>query len=335
MYFNGTGILSGTKKDSLEVEGIVEAAEIASQIAHMEKAKPEQTAEILFNLRNMIENCPDTLVSQNRSIVSYLDAYETNLLTGERGKPISLILFTDKVMVVRRPKCVSGETLFQLKEELEEKRRREKEEKERKERDKKLRKDTGAKKEDGAAGTGPVSLGSGAMAAAMMLLRKDWKFLGWMDILKLRVSIVEQSKFAFFFLFRPVAVNACCYHSRVGTEPTFNFYATILFLQLTRRGFSVSRQGTIQRPRTTAGRQHAESFQSSLTSVTPSSPNSMRPCLSRRPLLPTVVPNTHLVSISPNLSSFAMSFQRASTAISRIRAMWPCSMCMGGVVLSM
>ncbi|KAG0280167.1 hypothetical protein BGZ95_011093 [Linnemannia exigua] len=196
------GILSGTKKDSTEVEGIVEAAELASQIAHMEKAKPEQTAEILFNLRNTIENCPDTLVSQNRSIVSYLDAYETNLLTGERGKPISLILFSDKVMIVRRPKGVSGETLFHLKEDVEERKRREKEEKERKEREKKLKKDSGGTKKDDGTGMGSSglgsstptgSLGSGAMAAAMMMLRKDWKFMGWKDILKLKVAVVEQT----------------------------------------------------------------------------------------------------------------------------------------------
>ncbi|OAQ29957.1 hypothetical protein K457DRAFT_74309 [Linnemannia elongata AG-77] len=193
------GILSGTKKESPEVEGIVEAAELASQIAHMEKAKPEQTAEILFNLRNTIENCPDTLVSQNRSIVSYLDAYETNLLTGERGKPITLILFSDKVMIVRRPKGVSGETLFQLKEDVDERKRREKEEKERREREKRLKQDDTKKNDPSSAAPTPTSatpgsLGNGAMAAAMMMFGKDWKFMGWVDILKLKLAIVEQSK---------------------------------------------------------------------------------------------------------------------------------------------
>ncbi|KAG0080238.1 hypothetical protein BGZ90_000222, partial [Linnemannia elongata] len=192
------GILSGTKKESPEVEGIVEAAELASQIAHMEKAKPEQTAEILFNLRNTIENCPDTLVSQNRSIVSYLDAYETNLLTGERGKPITLILFSDKVMIVRRPKGVSGETLFQLKEDVDERKRREKEEKERREREKRLKKDDTKKNDPSSAAPTPTSatpgsLGNGAMAAAMMMFGKDWKFMGWVDILKLKLAIVEQT----------------------------------------------------------------------------------------------------------------------------------------------
>jgi hypothetical protein len=207
LHFSKIGILSGTKKDSPEVEGIVEAAELASQIAHMEKAKPEQTAEILFNLRNMIENCPDTLVSQNRSIVSYLDAFETNLLTGEKGKSITLILFSDKVMIVKRPKGVSGETLFHLKEDIEERKRREKEEKDRKEREKRLKKDTSRAKKDDVLGSAtptpisavPGSLGAGAMAAAMMMFGKDWKFMGWMDILKLKVTIVEQSESSSLF----------------------------------------------------------------------------------------------------------------------------------------
>lgn len=186
------------------MEGIVEAAELASQIARMEKAKPEQTAEILFNLRNTIENCPDTLVSQNRSIVSYLDAYETNLLTGERGKPITLILFSDKVMIVRRPKGVSGETLFQLKEDVDERKRREKEEKERREREKRLKKDDTKKNDPSSAAPTPTSatpgsLGNGAMAAAMMMFGKDWKFMGWVDILKLKLAIVEQSKTSSLF----------------------------------------------------------------------------------------------------------------------------------------
>lgn len=208
------------------MEGIVEATELASQIAHMEKAKPEQTAEVLFNLRNMIENCPDTLVSQNRSIVSYMDAYETNLLTGERGKSITLILFSDKVMIVRRPKGVSGETLFQLKEDVEERKRREKEEKERKEREKRLKKDSSAKKDDAPGSSTPIptsatpgSLGAGAMAAAMMMFGKDWKFMGWMDILNLKVAIVEQSKSSSFYLYIVVVAVVHVFGGRTETHP--------------------------------------------------------------------------------------------------------------------
>ncbi|KAG0318287.1 hypothetical protein BGZ99_005780 [Dissophora globulifera] len=186
-------ILSGTNRDSVDVNGLRDAAELAAQIAYMEKAKPEQRAEILFNLRGIIENCPDSLLSQNRSVVAYLDGYETNLLTGERGRPITLILFSDKIMIVRRPRDASGDTLFQLKEDDEARRRREKEDKEKQERQKRVWRDS--KRE------GVVETDTGGMrpptrsniTAGFQILRKDWKFMGWMDILKLKVSVVEQT----------------------------------------------------------------------------------------------------------------------------------------------
>ncbi|KAG0308270.1 hypothetical protein BGZ98_008441 [Dissophora globulifera] len=186
-------ILSGTNRDSADVNGLRDAAELAARIAYMEKAKPEQRAEILFNLRGIIENCPDSLLSQNRSVVAYLDGYETNLLTGERGRPITLILFSDKIMIVRRPRDASGDTLFQLKEDDEARRRREKEDKEKQERQKRVWRDS--KRE------GVVETDTGGMrpptrsniTAGFQILRKDWKFMGWMDILKLKVSVVEQT----------------------------------------------------------------------------------------------------------------------------------------------
>lgn len=179
-------ILSGTAEDSPDVDGLRDAAEIASQIAHMEKAKPEQRAELLFNLRSMIDNCPDSLLSQNRNVITHLDGYETNLLRGEKGRSITLILFSDKVMIVRRPKGVSGEVLFQLKED-EELRKRNEKEKERKDRERRSRKDGTNDSEK----NGTSSQGSGGFGST----KKDWKFMGWTDLLKLNVAIAEQSKF--------------------------------------------------------------------------------------------------------------------------------------------
>ncbi|KAF8930019.1 hypothetical protein BGZ58_008521 [Dissophora ornata] len=187
-------ILSGTNKDSAEVDGLCDAAETASQIAHMEKAKSEQRAEILFNLRGLIEICPDSLLSQNRSVVTYLDGFETNLLTGERGRPITIILFSDKVMIVRRPKGISGEVLFQLKDDGDARKRKEKEEKEKKEKEKRQKDSTRPNKEDGnGLEDVGVSRGPGSIVAGFNILRKDWKFLGWMDLLRLKMSVVEQT----------------------------------------------------------------------------------------------------------------------------------------------
>ncbi|KAF9970186.1 hypothetical protein BGZ65_011331, partial [Modicella reniformis] len=186
-------ILSGTAEDSPDVDGLREAAEMASQIAHMEKAKPEQKAELLFNLRSIIENCPDSLLSQNRNVVTYLDGYETHLLTGERGRPITLILFSDKVMIVRRPKGLSGEVLFQLKEEEEIRKRKEKEEKER---EKRLRKEGGlfSQKDNSLNDSSEMMMTniSGSVVSSFGIMKKDWKFMGWMDLVKLKLAIVEQ-----------------------------------------------------------------------------------------------------------------------------------------------
>ncbi|CAO3563803.1 unnamed protein product [Mortierella alpina] len=189
------GILSGTSEDSADVDGIRQAAETASQIAHMTKAKPEQNAEVLFNIRNIIEHCPDTLLSQSRSAVTYLDGHETNMLTGERGKPITLILFSDKIMIARRPKGVSGEVLFQLKEDEDERKRAERREKDRRDRERKSRKDgRGDKMEDRDENEhGSGAYGSAYSTAGFALLRKDWKFMGWMDLLKISIAIVEQT----------------------------------------------------------------------------------------------------------------------------------------------
>ncbi|KAF9955791.1 hypothetical protein BGZ70_010117 [Mortierella alpina] len=189
------GILSGTSEDSADVDGIRQAAEMASQIAHMTKAKPEQNAEVLFNIRNIIEHCPDTLLSQSRSAVTYLDGHETNMLTGERGKPITLILFSDKVMIARRPKGVSGEVLFQLKEDEDERKRAERREKDRRDRERKAKKDgRGDKMDDKDENeNAPGAHGSAYTTAGFALLRKDWKFMGWMDLLKISIAIVEQT----------------------------------------------------------------------------------------------------------------------------------------------
>ncbi|KAF9913651.1 hypothetical protein BX616_009783 [Lobosporangium transversale] len=182
-------ILSGTNKDSEDVDGLREAAHIASEIAHMEKAKPEQRAEMLFNLRSIIENCPDSIVNQNRSIISYMDGFETNLLTGERGRPITLILFSDKIMIVRRPSTSSGEALFHLKEDEEQRKQKEREEKER---EKKSKRD-GRNDTDGCNNGGGIHGGSVVSIPGLQLLRKDWKFMGWMDILRVKVAVVEQT----------------------------------------------------------------------------------------------------------------------------------------------
>ncbi|KAG0027531.1 hypothetical protein BGZ81_005490 [Podila clonocystis] len=141
-------IVSALPAGSSEVDGLKEAAEIAADVSQMESCKPELNAETLFRIRSTVVNCPDSLISQSRVMYAFLDGYETNLLSGERGKPITVILFSDKVMIVRRPHNATGDQLF-----------------------------GGEKFSD--------SMG--------FLNRQQWKFMGWMDLAKLKISCVEQT----------------------------------------------------------------------------------------------------------------------------------------------
>ncbi|KAF9285506.1 hypothetical protein BGZ74_001464, partial [Mortierella antarctica] len=141
-------IVSALPPGSSEIDGLKEAAEIAADVSHMESGKPELNAETLFRIRSTVVNCPDSLISQSRVMYAFLDGYETNLLSGERGKPITVILFSDKVMIVRRPRNATGDQLF-----------------------------GGDKSSD--------SMG--------FLNRQQWKFMGWMDLVKLKISCVEQT----------------------------------------------------------------------------------------------------------------------------------------------
>ncbi|KAF9377464.1 hypothetical protein CPB97_010185, partial [Podila verticillata] len=142
-------IISALPAGSSEIDGLKEAAKIAADVSHMERGKPEQNAETLFRIRSTVVNCPDSLISQNRVMYTFLDGYETNLLSGERGKPITVILFSDKVMIVRRPRNATGDLLF----------------------------------------GGDKSFDS----TMSFLNRQQWKFMGWMDLAKLKISCVEQT----------------------------------------------------------------------------------------------------------------------------------------------
>ncbi|KAF9326657.1 hypothetical protein BG006_009942 [Podila minutissima] len=141
-------IVSALPPGSSEIDGLKEAAEIAADVSHMESGKPELNAETLFRIRSTVVNCPDSLISQSRVMYAFLDGHETNLLSGERGKSITVILFSDKVMIVRRPRNATGDQLF-----------------------------GGDKSSD--------SMG--------FLNRQQWKFMGWMDLAKLKISCVEQT----------------------------------------------------------------------------------------------------------------------------------------------
>ncbi|KAG0236474.1 hypothetical protein BGW42_003380 [Actinomortierella wolfii] len=146
-------ILAGTSALSQERKGLIKAIELASEISEMENGKPEQNAALQFRIRNTVDGCPDTLIRADRAVHAFLDGYETNMLTGERGKPLTMVLFSDKVMLLRRPKNARGEQLF--------------------------------------AASG-LSSGR-ITEKRNSILSSKWKFMGWMDITKLDIVCAEQT----------------------------------------------------------------------------------------------------------------------------------------------
>ncbi|GJJ72500.1 hypothetical protein EMPS_04858 [Entomortierella parvispora] len=177
-------IISRCKPESEIVPGLQEAINTASQISHMEKSFVDQTGLMLRHLTDKVEHCPRDLFSSSRTILGYLDGYETNLLTGERGKAICLILLSDKVMVVSRPSGsslgtssgsshLSGELLFPA--EFDEKGNA---------------KDSLTRPGHGASG---ASLSSSHGRKSSIFHHEHWKFRGWTDILNLKMVCVEQT----------------------------------------------------------------------------------------------------------------------------------------------
>ncbi|KAG0264235.1 hypothetical protein DFQ27_001354 [Actinomortierella ambigua] len=146
-------ILAGTPAGSHERKGLLRAIELASEISEMDNGKPEQNAALQFRIRNTVDGCPDTLIRADRAVHAFLDGHEANMLTGEKGKPLTMVLFSDKVMLLRRPKSSRGEQLF--------------------------------------AASG-LSSGR-ITEKRETILSSKWKFLGWMDVTKLEIVCVEQT----------------------------------------------------------------------------------------------------------------------------------------------
>ncbi|KAG0042173.1 hypothetical protein BGZ83_000821 [Gryganskiella cystojenkinii] len=182
-------IIMRSRPGSDYISGLQEAASLASKLSYMEDSFVDKTGFILRYLTDKIEHSPRDIFSSTRTILGYLDGFESNLLTGERGRAICLILFSDKIMIIRRPPSatsslgpsssgpthLSGEVLFPA--EFDEK---------------------GNAREPSsfvasASATAAVA-GHGRRSSYPGILKSsNWKFMGWRDILNLKVVCMEQT----------------------------------------------------------------------------------------------------------------------------------------------
>ncbi|KAI8138256.1 hypothetical protein BJV82DRAFT_673801 [Fennellomyces sp. T-0311] len=96
-------LIKHTTDDHPNLPGLTEALKTAEEIANMSEDYHTKLIKIFHNMLQSIQNCPASLLSQQRSLICHVDAAEIDPHTLKPAHPVTLFLFTDKLMVVRRP----------------------------------------------------------------------------------------------------------------------------------------------------------------------------------------------------------------------------------------
>ncbi|KAI7888570.1 uncharacterized protein EV154DRAFT_307578 [Mucor mucedo] len=79
---------------------IARVQEAASKVSNINDMRYGSDSSLL-NLYHLIRDAPASLI-QTRKLLGYFDASELSLLTGKTSRPVTLLVFTDKIMVVKR-----------------------------------------------------------------------------------------------------------------------------------------------------------------------------------------------------------------------------------------
>ncbi|KAH8555673.1 hypothetical protein BGW37DRAFT_478148 [Umbelopsis sp. PMI_123] len=96
-------LLKYTSNDHPDYPGLSAALKRAEEIATMADDTNTRLAKTFFNMHKSIENCPAPLINQNRRLIRHIDATELDIVSRKPLRPVTIFLFTDKVMIVRRP----------------------------------------------------------------------------------------------------------------------------------------------------------------------------------------------------------------------------------------
>ncbi|RCI04233.1 hypothetical protein CU098_012109 [Rhizopus stolonifer] len=89
-------ITSALDPNDIEVEYLKQMEDKVSNINDMQYGDSS-----LLNLYHLIREAPASLI-QTRQLLGYFDATELSLLSGKSNRPVTILVFTDKLMVVKR-----------------------------------------------------------------------------------------------------------------------------------------------------------------------------------------------------------------------------------------
>ncbi|GAN09109.1 hypothetical protein MAM1_0244d08631 [Mucor ambiguus] len=101
MYFKE--LMKHTTDDHPDLPGLHGSLLKAEEIANMTEEIHTQLMKIFRRLLQAIQYCPESLLSFQRRLVGYLDTIELDPVTMKPMQPVTLFLFSDKIMVVKRP----------------------------------------------------------------------------------------------------------------------------------------------------------------------------------------------------------------------------------------
>ncbi|KAI7892911.1 Dbl homology domain-containing protein [Mucor mucedo] len=101
MYFKE--LIKHTTDDHVDLPGLHASLLKAEEIANMTEEIHTQIMKIFRRLLQAVQYCPESLISFQRRFLCYLDVTEIDQQTMKPVQPVTLFLFSDKIMVVKRP----------------------------------------------------------------------------------------------------------------------------------------------------------------------------------------------------------------------------------------
>ncbi|GAB5588787.1 hypothetical protein Unana1_03687 [Umbelopsis nana] len=105
-------IIKHTPLDHPDHAALISALSKAEAIATMADDNRTRLARMFLNLYNSIKGSPCSLVNQSRRLIHHVDATELDIVSRKPLRPVTILIFTDKILVASRPSySVSGSDL--------------------------------------------------------------------------------------------------------------------------------------------------------------------------------------------------------------------------------
>ncbi|KAJ1721334.1 hypothetical protein LPJ53_004135 [Coemansia erecta] len=97
-----TDLLKATDADDDDIARITLALARVNEIGQLADNQVAESVAELHRIHTTVEDCPPNLISASREFIGAIDASEIDLVTGAPKRPVSLLVFSDLLMVVER-----------------------------------------------------------------------------------------------------------------------------------------------------------------------------------------------------------------------------------------